>query len=929
MEKHIESLAKVASATMMAQSLSYCLERKNFVDIEKNNFYALHKAPTEDNTMHGVQWIKIEQVGRPLNDDSIASCFEALQNILHSCALPNTKLLFLIIGDGNTYNMYLGLRHSDANKLEDMIDGVKNFIDVSWAGIKSKVVDYNTEQPLKQYLSNQYSNAHCITGIPTLNLKNKYPGTIEYLMGGARGKKMAYLVVAEPIAEPNLDSILYQCRDMLGQAQSLKSFSFAESIQLGTSESISHAHSVFENWNESESSSAKNAKSLSGVTLLGGGLFLAAGLFFPPALGILPAVSTVADLAGTAGAAGQAVASLLGMGGFAGLNMLSGFVPTKTTGSSKGGGFSDTETKTSSESQSYSKTLTQNLVNSHIESVCEHLSVHSKRFEQGKAVGMWQVGCYLLTDQYDFSSELQLKAILSGEESIYEPIRIHNITNKLDKVNRHYYNGFIAPPLLRVCYSNNNLFQHPFGNNFSELKTVLTTKELSSLVNFPLHSVPGISVVDSTPDFSLNEQNIKQNINVLKIGKLLYGGTETPIDCHLSLDTLSRHTLVAGVNGSGKTNTVLSVLSEFQKQKTPFLVIEPAKTEYVDWAIEYNKGKAEKDQIKIFMPGCETYTYKGEKTKIKDKLRFNPFEVIWLDKDIEPRVLSHIDRVKSIFSAAFPMQDILPVIMENLIYFLYERRNYNWLDESLAPSDYRKNFPQLETMLGFVESVVEGLGYEKNITDNIKACMKTRINSLLKGWKKEMLNNERLVGMEWKDLFSKPCIINLSAAGDDVDRAFIMSLLLQFLYEYRIAEAETHGYSFNDNKCRHLVVVEEAHRIMAYCQNPELPQYKSGLMFSNLLSEVRAYGQGIMVVDQVPTRLIPDAIKNTNIKIIHKLVAADDAQIVSESMGLSEQQRKIISKLSTGQAIIAGLNSAEVSTVNNSDIYWTKINKTK
>ncbi len=49
-------------------------------------------------------------------------------------------------------------------------------------------------------------------------------------------------------------------------------------------------------------------------------------------------------------------------------------------------------------------------------------------------------------------------------------------------------------------------------------------------------------------------------------------------------------------------------------------------------------------------------------------------------------------------------------------------------------------------------------------------------------------------------------------------------------------------------------------------------------MFSNFLSEVRAYGQGMMVVDQVPTRLIEDAIKNTNVKIIHKLVASDDSQ---------------------------------------------------
>jgi hypothetical protein len=491
MKEGIESLAKVVSATMMAQSLSYCLERKNFVNIDKGNaFYMIDKVQATDNSMRNIQWIKIEQVGRPLNDESIASCFEALQNILYSCALPNTQLLFLIIGDENTYNIYFGLRNSDADQ---MIYGVKNFIDVSWAGIKSKIIDYNAEQPLSQYMANEYSNVHCITGIPTLNLKNKYPGTIEYLMGGAKGKKIAYLVVADPVVEPNINHILYRCREMLGQAQSLKSFSFAEGMQLGTSESISHAHTVFESWTESESSSAKDATSLTGLALLVGGLSLAAGLAFSPALGILPVA------AGFAGdATGQAIASLLGMGDFGGLlNMLSGFVPTKTSGFSKESGYSDTDTKTSSESQTYSKTLTQHLVNSHIESVCKHLSVHSKRFEQGIAKGIWQVGCYLLTEQSDFSSRFQLKAILSGKKSIYEPIRIHNITDKFDKVNRHYCNGFVAPPLLRVCYSgNNNLFKHPFGDEFSELKTVLTTKELSCLVNFPLRSVPEISVVE-------------------------------------------------------------------------------------------------------------------------------------------------------------------------------------------------------------------------------------------------------------------------------------------------------------------------------------------------------------------------------------------------------------------------------------------------
>ena len=201
----------------------------------------------------------------------------------------------------------------------------------------------------------------------------------------------------------------------------------------------------------------------------------------------------------------------------------------------------------------------------------------------------------------------------------------------------------------------------------------------------------------------------------------------------------------------------------------------------------------------------------------------------------------------------------------------------------------------------------------------MKACLNTRIDSLKRGWKGEMLNTVH--STPWVELFEKPCIINLSYVGDDVDKSFFMALILLFLYEYRAALAETGQVDFNDNSCRHLTVIEEAHRVMAKCDNQELPQYKSAMMFSNMLSEIRAYGEGMFLVDQVPTRLIPDAIKNTNLKITHRLVAEDDCKAISESMGLNEEQRKVIAKLMTGQCIV----SSSLVT----DTYWVKVHKMK
>jgi DNA helicase HerA-like ATPase len=201
----------------------------------------------------------------------------------------------------------------------------------------------------------------------------------------------------------------------------------------------------------------------------------------------------------------------------------------------------------------------------------------------------------------------------------------------------------------------------------------------------------------------------------------------------------------------------------------------------------------------------------------------------------------------------------------------------------------------------------------------MKACLNTRIDSLKRGWKGEMLNVVK--SSPWEEIFGKNCIINLSYVGDDVDKSFFMALILQFLYEYRIAQAEIGEIDYNDNECKHLTIIEEAHRVMSKCDNQELPQYKSAMMFSNMLSEIRAFGEGLFLVDQVPTRLIPDAIKNTNLKITHRLVSEDDCKAISESMGLNKEQRKVITKLLTGQCIV----NSSLST----DTNWIKVTKVK
>lgn len=889
-----EPMAKMMAANGIAQSLSFTSERKylNCISDRTVPFYLEIPKNHRIDSPSDPYWIKITQVGKPL-EDSAENCFTSIQKILTSCFIPHkVQLIFIVNNDNGIYNLYLGVRPLEKETITPKFaDSLSNFISGVWPGLKCSRERGNLENIKTQLKS--FDCVDAITGIPSMESQYKtvYPATIDTLMAGMRNKDFAYMVIADPIPDNDVDGILYQCRDFNGKAKSLKSFNFSENMSSSIGKTVSDAYSVTEGTSITDGSS-KSGKSAWGTVAAG---LMLASYIFPPAGAITTAIST-------------AGAILEGANTIAGSNLVGDFTPTKTKSHSETKNHSKTDTHTESDSytEQQGKSISQNVVNKQIEAASEHLFYHSKRFETGKAIGCWSVGVYLLSDsKHDLqSASMQLKSIVSGQESIFEPIRIHHIQDVVDEILPQTL-GSMDAPIIKIG-TPNGYFQHPLGEHFNDLRTVLTTKELSYFINFPMHTVPGISVVDSSPEFCLNEQ---KEIGI-PFGHLLYGGTETTLKYQIPASALSRHTLISGINGSGKTNTVEAILNNIGR--LPFLVIEPAKTEYVDWAIEHNKANPS-TPIDVYIPGCNRYRGKFEPKKLK----LNPFDIVWLNKDQEPNVLSHIDRLKSTFAAAFPMYDILPVLMEDLIYSIYQNKSTDWLTQE--PVFGKTMPPTLNSMSMGVEKVIGGRGYEPRVEQNMKACLNTRIDSLKRGWKGQMLNTMK--STSWKELFERPVVINLSYVGDDVDKGFFMSLILQFLYEYISAKVEIGQIDFNNNECKHLTIIEEAHRVMSKCDNMELPQYKTAMMFSNMLSEIRAYGEGMVLVDQVPTRLIPDAIKNTNLKIVHRLVAEDDSKALAEAMSLSDTQRKLISKLLTGQCIV----SSSLST----DTYWVKANKVK
>jgi hypothetical protein len=102
---------------------------------------------------------------------------------------------------------------------------------------------------------------------------------------------------------------------------------------------------------------------------------------------------------------------------------------------------------------------------------------------------------------------------------------------------------------------------------------------------------------------------------------------------------------------------------------------------------------------------------------------------------------------------------------------------------------------------------------------------------------------------------------------------------------------------------RHVTVVEEAHRLLRRVEGTGSTS-QSIELFANLLAEIRAYGEGLVVAEQIPSKVIPDLIKNTALKVVHRLPAADDRDAVGATMNLDRAQSEYVVTLTPGRAAV-------------------------
>ena len=406
----------------------------------------------------------------------------------------------------------------------------------------------------------------------------------------------------------------------------------------------------------------------------------------------------------------------------------------------------------------------------------------------------------------------------------------------------------------------------------------LTTRETAALVPLPYEDTSGIALRERVP--FAQERASSGDRSAIAIGRVLADGRALPHWLDLRLSDVPRHGLICGSTRSGKSQTAQFLARQlWEEHRIPFLILDPAKSDYRR-LLRSPLGR----DLRIFTPGLAGGAM----------FAFNPLAV--------PHgvpVQMHMDGVRDLLLAAFGWVEPMPSVLTLALEVVYRVHGWDLQRNTHRPVSGRSKMPTLQSLIDAIPFVVEKLGWTGEAASLLRSGPITRLSSLLSGTRASVLDSP--THFDIRTLLAHPTIIEMGWFGTDEDKAFLLGALVLALAEARLADG-----AFPDLK--HLLLIEEAHCLLAAPtvvggSESAQPQQKAVRQFCNLLATIGGYGQGVFVVEQVPTKLAPDLLANTGVKIAHQLPLQQDCDAVGAAMTLNAAQRRFLPRLQRGEAV--------------------------
>lgn len=889
----------------------------NITTYQNFNFESL-----EDN-LSEVTLFKIDEL--TFEEDEKNPRREAFENVLGTLRAEGINFIYLILGSKKGVSFYFGIVKNLKDDKELLLNVremgetlLKASIHGNFRGSKiTKLSPLENKEILNKIKSSR--RFATITGVPGINETNdrsSFQG-IDRLTDVMLGDEFGLCILARPIEDVQIKALekqLYSIYDKLSlfskqNIQSGVNSSQSTGETKGTSLSESKGTSITSSTSTSKSATVSKGKNVSisssdgttdsktvgsnkgmntgksetntnGTNSSSGSSSSSSGSSESKAMGITYGSSSGTNKSYTAGTSKTTTEST-------GKNEGESFGKTSSTSDSKGEtetvttGTNDSTTLNESTGSSYS--VSTEVQNREIQDWLKYIDeTIFPIIDYGKSKGIYLTSSFIFSNDNGTLIKLgnTMRSLFSGRQGNKIPLSLELLSDDDKRIK--YFQNFQIPEYDISEYTLDKketlILKSEMGiGKRTEYGNWYSANELSLIAGLPQKEVVGLSLKEEV-EFGLNVNSGEEEEKIL-LGNLVQSGNILDIDVSIDKKALNKHIFITGVTGTGKTTTCQKLLLE---SEMPFLVIEPAKTEY---RILIDEPKTK--DILIFTLGKDTVS----------PFRLNPFEFFEHET-----ITSRVDMLKAAMEASFDMEAAIPQLLESSMYECYKDYGWNILtnknskfEDPFAEGVY--SFPTLKDLLEKVEIEVEKQGFDDRLKRDYIGSIKARLQGLLIGSKGIMLNVGR--GIDFRELIEKKVVLEIEEIKNGSEKSLIMGFVLT-----NLCEALKAKYRVNRN-FKHITLIEEAHRLLAKFTPGDSPNKKQGIeTFTDMLAEVRKYGESLIIADQIPNKLTPEILKNTNTKIVHKLFAEDDKEAIGTTMSLTSEQKNFLSSLNTGRAIV-------------------------
>ena len=408
----------------------------------------------------------------------------------------------------------------------------------------------------------------------------------------------------------------------------------------------------------------------------------------------------------------------------------------------------------------------------------------------------------------------------------------------------------------------------------SQVPFAATAGALAALTGLPRHEVPGVRVLHSGYFDVTSEVGGEEGI---ELGEILDVQDRSVGTLRVPLATLNRHALITGATGAGKSQTVQHMLEQLTAAGVGWLAIEPVKSEYA--AMAARLGGA--GQVALINPADPQSA---------------PLSVNPLAPEPGYPVQAHIDMVRALFLAAFDAREPFPQIMSLALQRAYEECGWDTqTGAGRAQTVVPPTVPTLARLQAAALAVIEDVGYGPELQADVRGFVEVRLRSLRTGSAGRFFEGGHPADVG--QLLSQNVVLALEDVANDEDKAFLIgTLLIRIVEHLRLAKTA------EEEVLRHVIVLEEAHRLLRAGRDGASGHAVE--LFASMLAEIRAYGEGIVIAEQIPAKLVPDVVKNTALKIMHRLPASDDRELVGAAMNLDDNQSRQVVSMRPGEAAV-------------------------